>query len=63
MARVEVEYRTFKGWKSSIAQARKWSDLPPLCQEYVAFIERDLGVPIQYIGVGVGRKDMVVRSP
>lgn len=61
LGKVEVEWKRFQGWKTSIAQARKWEELPELCREYVAFIESELGVPIRYIGVGVGRSDMVMR--
>lgn len=61
LEKVEVEYVTLKGWEKPIGQCRAFYDLPVACREYVDFIEKHLGVPIKYIGVGPKREDMVVR--
>lgn len=55
-ANVEVEYVTLPGWKKSIQDTRTWEELPPNCRAYVEFIEKKMGVPIQYIGVGPARE-------
>jgi len=45
MARVQVKYITLEGWQTSIANARKFSDLPKNAQEYVRTIEKLVEVP------------------
>ncbi|VDK26893.1 unnamed protein product [Anisakis simplex] len=59
--RVEVEYRTFVGWKSCTSNVRKFDELPQKCREYVNFIEEFIGVPIKWIGVGEERESLIVR--
>ncbi|KAI1003889.1 Adenylosuccinate synthetase [Podosphaera aphanis] len=57
--KVEVEYVTLKGWMKPIGNCKTYSDLPTACREYVEFIEKFLGIPIKYIGVGPKREDMI----
>jgi adenylosuccinate synthase len=59
LAQVEVEYVTLPGWKTSTADVRVFKELPIEAQNYVKFIERDLGVPIKWIGVGKGRESII----
>ena len=47
LADVEVEYKTFPGWKQSISGAKKWDDLPAKAKEYVEFVETFVGVPVR----------------
>ncbi|KAF7782854.1 hypothetical protein Agabi119p4_2230 [Agaricus bisporus var. burnettii] len=60
--RVEVEYVTLPGWKSSIADTKTYEDLPDNCRKYVEFIEDHIGVPIEWIGVGPERESMVKKE-
>jgi adenylosuccinate synthase len=53
-------YATFPGWKEDIAGARKLGDLPANAQKYVAFIEKEIGVPIVLVSVGFRRADTIV---
>ncbi|GAA6030112.1 hypothetical protein NBRC10512_007019, partial [Rhodotorula toruloides] len=62
LARVEVQYVELPGWKQSIQEVKRWEDLPKACQEYVEYIEKFLGVPIEYIGTGPARESMIVRK-
>jgi adenylosuccinate synthase len=54
---VEVEYETFPGWQTKIADVRSWEDLPNQAKAYVVFIQDYLQVPgkfaVNYIGVTV----------
>jgi adenylosuccinate synthase len=61
LAKVEVVYVVLPGWKTSIASARSFAELPENCQKYVGFIEQFLGVPIGWIGVGPGRASMIKK--
>ncbi|QRV89500.1 adenylosuccinate synthase [Ceratobasidium sp. AG-Ba] len=57
----EVKYETLPGWSESIAEVREWEKLPANCRAYVEFIEKFLGIPIKWIGVGPDRDAMVVK--
>ena len=41
----------------------KWDDLPQLAKDYVNYLERELQVPIRWIGVGPARESIIERSP
>lgn len=45
LRKVEVEYETFPGWKKSIADIRRWEDLPQNAKNYVLRIQDHLQVP------------------
>ncbi|PAV19484.1 Adenylosuccinate synthetase [Pyrrhoderma noxium] len=59
-ARVEAQYVTFPGWLTSISGCKVWEDLPIGAQNYVRFIENYVGVPINWVGNGPSRNDMIV---
>ncbi|KAF5334734.1 hypothetical protein D9758_016900 [Tetrapyrgos nigripes] len=66
---LEVKYQTFNGWKSqlsssnpSISTCTSYNDLPENAKKYIEFIETFLGVPVEWIGVGPGRGEMVRRG-
>ncbi|ORX74054.1 Adenylosuccinate synthetase, partial [Linderina pennispora] len=54
-----VNYVTLPGWNQDISKCRKFEELPKNCQDYVRFIEKDLGVPVEWIGVGASRDAMI----
>jgi len=62
LAECSVEYETLPGWNSDISGARKFTDLPLQAQQYVTRIEKLVGVPIRWIGVGADRKAMIVKD-
>lgn len=62
LANVEVVYEEMPGWKSDISKARTFNDLPTNAQKYVKRIEELLECPITFIGVGIGRDDMVITA-
>ena len=45
MEKVEVEYKTFKGWMTDISKCRTWECLPENARIYLKFIEEFLEVP------------------
>ena len=61
MEAMGVEYRTFAGWEETTTGVREWEKLPQRAREYVEFVEREIGIPVKYIGTGPGREDMIVR--
>ena len=48
LGRVEVEYLTMPGWKTSIAHSKSISDLPPNAKAYVEKIWELTGIPGVY---------------
>jgi len=61
MTRVNIEpvYRQFKGWNISTSAAKSPAELPQAMKEYVDFINKELGVRIQYISNGPGREQII----
>ena len=58
---VKVDYIDMEGWEEDISTVEKFSDLPKNCQAYVKKIEELLETPINFIGVGVHRNEMIYR--
>ena len=61
LAKVDVTYETFPGWKKPTTGAKYFYDLPVNARKYVEFIEKAVGVKIRWIGVGPGRENMISR--
>ncbi|OQR77799.1 adenylosuccinate synthetase-like [Tropilaelaps mercedesae] len=59
LAKVQVEYVTLPGWKTSTEECRRFEDLPENAKNYVRTCEGLLGVRVQYIGVGKSRADII----
>jgi adenylosuccinate synthase len=57
---VEAVYQHFPGWNIQSSAAKSFSELPDTMKTYVAFINKFLGVDIQYISNGPGRDQLVV---
>ena len=53
------EYVDLPGFGDEITHCRSEEDLPPTARDYVTFISDFVGVPIQLIGVGPGREQVV----
>ncbi len=62
MARLEVKWRTFKGWLEDISECKNWENLPDAAKNYVLYLEEKLSCPIKYIGVGPRRDQMIQRD-
>ncbi|XP_055615688.1 adenylosuccinate synthetase [Toxorhynchites rutilus septentrionalis] len=59
LGQVEVNYITVPGWLKSTENVREFSELPPEAQDYVRLIEKNLGIPVRWIGVGKGRESII----
>ncbi len=55
-----IEY--FDGWNCDISSVRTWEELPKEAQEYVCFIEKEIGCPITYVSVGPERDSIIIRK-
>jgi adenylosuccinate synthase len=54
-----AEYEELPGWDEDITGARSESDLPREARDYLAAISHHAGVPINVIGVGPGRDQVI----
>lgn len=61
LARVEPVYETLEGFAEELTDVRRRSDLPGAALAYVEMVEREVGLPIELIGVGPAR-DQIIRS-
>ena len=61
LQRVEIVYSELPGWKTSISDCKTWDSLPTNARKYIEFVERELEVPIKWIGTGPSRESMIVR--
>lgn len=56
---VEVIYETLPGWKKDTSKIRRKEDLPKEALKYLEFIEKNLEVPISWVGTGPGHDAMI----
>lgn len=63
LAKMKTEYEVLPGWESDISNITEYEKLPNNCKQYVERLEELVGVPISWIGTGVGRKNMVMKPP
>lgn len=59
--RVEVKYIDVPGWNEDIAKVKDFKALPKNAQNYILKLEELLEVPINFIGVGVHRNELIYR--
>lgn len=58
--RVEPIYETIPGWLSDTTNCNTFNELPENAKQYVKMINRNIGVPIRYIGNGASRANMIL---
>lgn len=59
--KVKPVYKEFLGWNENISNVKSFEKLPKTAQKYVSFIEKQIGIPVKFIGVGPDRKELIVR--
>jgi adenylosuccinate synthase len=58
-SKVEVVYETLKSWQRDISKVTKAEDLPREAVDYIRFIEKNVGVPVSWVGTGPSDEAMV----
>jgi adenylosuccinate synthase len=58
---VEPIFTTMKGWKADLTGMTTYDELPTELKEYIAFIEKEVEVPIKVISVGPDRKQTITK--
>jgi adenylosuccinate synthase len=59
---IEPVYKTFAGWEENLENVNDFDDLPQSLKDYILFIEREVGVPVNLISVGPDRKQTLKRN-
>lgn len=55
-------YETLPGFSGDFSGCTAFSQLPAACQEYVSFLEQQIGCPITMVGVGPARSQNLIRG-
>jgi adenylosuccinate synthase len=55
----EPVWETLSGWAQPLDDCGSVADLPPAARAYVEFVERELDVPIELVGVGASRDSVL----
>ncbi len=58
---LELEYIEMDGWIKDTSGAKSFEDLPENAQKYILKIEELIGCPVNYIGIGKRRDQMIYR--
>lgn len=61
LADAQPVMETMPGWNCDISAARAWEELPEAAQNYVRYIEAQIGCPITYVSVGPERDAIIIR--
>ena len=59
---IEPVYVEIPGWKQDMTAVKSEAEFPQAFSDYVAFLERELGVPIAIVSVGPDREQTIVRN-
>ncbi|MGM0634970.1 MAG: adenylosuccinate synthase [Bacteroidota bacterium] len=54
-------YKEFKGWKKDLTGTREASEMPKELNNYIAFLEEELQIPIKIVSVGPDRTQTIMR--
>lgn len=58
---IEPIYIELKGWKEDLTKMKDINKLPEELNEYIQFIEDEVGVPIKIVSVGPDRTQTIIR--
>jgi adenylosuccinate synthase len=62
LARCKVQFREFDGWEEDISDVKEFKKLPANAQTYITEVEKELGIPITWVGTGPAREAMFLRE-
>lgn len=57
----EPVFEELPGWQEDISGIRRFEDLPKAAQDYVLYIEEQVGCYIKYVSVGPERDSIIIR--
>ncbi len=60
--KVVPEYKTFRGWCTSLDDIAAYDQMPPALHEYIGYIEKECGVKIALVSTGPDRNKTIVKG-
>jgi adenylosuccinate synthase len=60
LAQVEPVYETLPGWNTDLSEMREPGNLPEAAKQFLAIVEREVGIPVNVVGVGADRDDYLL---
>lgn len=61
LARCKTNFIELDGWDENICDITEFSKLPRNAQNYITTVEKELGIPIVWVGTGPAREAMFSR--
>jgi adenylosuccinate synthase len=61
-SKIEPVYKKFKGWKTDITSIKKFNSLPAEMSSYIDYINKNLGIPVNFISNGPDSDQIIVAS-
>ena len=58
---VEPVYVELPGWKTQMSKMQSEDEFPEEFNNYLSFLEEELGVPVKIVSVGPDREQTIVR--
>jgi adenylosuccinate synthase len=58
----EPVMETVAGWAEPLDECATLADLPPAARAYVELVERELAVPVELVGTGAAREQVLARG-
>ena len=62
LGKCQVKYVELDGWDEDISNITDFQKLPRNAQDYIQFIEKELEIPITWVGTGPAREAMFLRK-
>ena len=56
------QYESVPGWSRPVAGIRSYEELPREAQQYIAMLEKTVGVPVALVSTGSDRDDTIIRK-
>ena len=61
LGKCKIITQKLQGWTEDISKCKSKSELPRAAQDYIDFIEKDVGTPISWVGTGPEREAMFIN--
>jgi adenylosuccinate synthase len=62
LAKCKVNFIELDGWDEDISNITSFAKLPRNAQDYITTIEKEIGIPITWVGTGPAREAMFKRD-
>lgn len=60
--KIEPVYNTLPGWNSNIESLENINQIPDILNDYISYIEKNTGIPIEIVSVGPDRTQTLFRK-